>query len=30
MYEEKVENWKAEPLKYGGAETQERWKAKLK
>lgn len=25
----RIDNWKAEPLKYGGAETQERWKSKL-
>ena len=25
----KLAKWKAEPLKYGGAETQERWKAKF-
>ena len=26
---DRIKNWKAEPLKYGGAETQERWKSKL-
>jgi hypothetical protein len=25
----RIENWKAEPLKYGGAETQERWKSRM-
>ncbi len=25
----RIENWKAEPLTYGGAETQERWKSRM-
>jgi hypothetical protein len=27
---ERITNWKAQPLMYGGAETQERWKSRLK
>lgn len=26
---DRIENWKEQPLQYGGAETQERWKSKL-
>jgi hypothetical protein len=29
MVTARIKNWKAEPLKFGGAETQERWKSKL-
>ncbi len=29
MFTERIESWKPQPLKYGGAETQERWKSKL-
>lgn len=25
----RIDNWKAQPLMYGGAETQERWKSKM-
>jgi hypothetical protein len=29
-FKSRVANWKLEPLKYGGAETQERWKDQIR